>query len=169
MQRWLTTFPEFLWYYFSATDLIYILNSESTDYPAPTVHKHCARSVGAAKVNKALSFPWELPLGDRRPRPHPLCSWMPVTQPWQPVFSVPLKPVFQKPPINIHHVSWSHGEREGCEDHGIWSHHFMGNRWRNSGNSVRLYFGGAPKSLQMVIAAMKLKGAYSLDGKLWPT
>ena len=33
----------------------------------------------------------------------------------------------------------------------------MGNRWGNSGNSVRLYFGGAPKSLQMVIAAMKLK------------
>ena len=24
------------------------------------------------------------------------------------------------------------------EDHGIWSHHFMGNRWGNSGNSVRL-------------------------------
>ena len=24
----------------------------------------------------------------------------------------------------------------------MWSHHFMGNRWRNSGNSVRLYFGG---------------------------
>ena len=23
--------------------------------------------------------------------------------------------------------------------HGIWSHHFMANRWRNSGNSVRLY------------------------------
>ena len=28
------------------------------------------------------------------------------------------------------------------EDHGIWSHHFMGNRWGNSGNSIRLYFGG---------------------------
>ena len=27
----------------------------------------------------------------------------------------------------------------------------------------------APKSLQMVIAAMKLKGAYSFEGKLWPT
>ena len=26
--------------------------------------------------------------------------------------------------------------------YGIWSHHFMGNRWGNSGNSVRLYFGG---------------------------
>ena len=25
---------------------------------------------------------------------------------------------------------------------GIRSHHFMGNRWGNSGNSVRLYFGG---------------------------
>ena len=28
---------------------------------------------------------------------------------------------------------------------------------------------GAPKSLQMVTAAMKLKDAYSLEGKLWPT
>ena len=52
------------------------------------------------------------------------------------------------------------------EDHGIWSHHFMGNRWGNSGNSVRLYFWGAPKSLQMVIVAMKLKDTYSLEGKL---
>ena len=30
-------------------------------------------------------------------------------------------------------------------------------------------FGGAPKSLQMVTAAMKLKDAYSLEEKLWPT
>ena len=29
------------------------------------------------------------------------------------------------------------------EDHGIWSHHFMGNRWGNSGNSVRLILGGS--------------------------
>ena len=43
---------------------------------------------------------------------------------------------------------------------------FMENRWGNSGNSARLYFGGAPKSLQMVTAAMKLKDAYSLEGKL---
>ena len=26
--------------------------------------------------------------------------------------------------------------------YGIWSHHFMENRWGNSGNSVRLYFWG---------------------------
>ena len=48
----------------------------------------------------------------------------------------------------------------------IWSHHYLGNRRGNSGSSVRFYFGGAPKSLQMVIVAMKLKDAYSLEGKL---
>ena len=42
------------------------------------------------------------------------------------------------------------------EDHGIWSHHFMGNRWGNSGNCQTLFL-GAPKSLQMVTAAMKLR------------
>ena len=31
------------------------------------------------------------------------------------------------------------------------------------------FFLGDPKSLQMVIGAMKLKDAYSLEGKLWPT
>ena len=43
------------------------------------------------------------------------------------------------------------------------------NRWGNNVNSERLYFGGAPKSLQMVIATMKLKDACSLEGKLWQT
>ena len=65
--------------------------------------------------------------------------------------------------------SWLKAQHSENEDHGIRSHHFMGNRWGNSGNSVRLYFGGAPKSLQMVTAAMKLKDAYSLEEKLWPT
>ena len=49
-------------------------------------------------------------------------------------------------------------------DHVILSHHFMGNR---CGNSVRLFW--APKSLQMVTAAMKLKDTYSFEEKLWPT
>ena len=39
-------------------------------------------------------------------------------------------------------------------------------RWGNNGNGDRLYFGMAPKSLQMVTAAMKLKDAYSLEEKL---
>jgi len=42
----------------------------------------------------------------------------------------------------------------------------MANRWGNNGNSDRLYFGGLQKSLQMVIAAMKLKDACSLEEKL---
>ena len=54
------------------------------------------------------------------------------------------------------------------KDHGIWSHHFMGNMWGKSGKCQTLFF-WAPKSLQTVIAAMKFKDAYSLEGKLWPT
>ena len=40
----------------------------------------------------------------------------------------------------------------------------MGNRW-GTVETVTLFW-RAPKSLQMVIAAMKLKDAYSLEGKL---
>ena len=47
--------------------------------------------------------------------------------------------------------------------------YFMANRWWNSGNSDRFYFGGARKSLQMVTAAMKLKDACSLEEKMWQT
>ena len=41
----------------------------------------------------------------------------------------------------------------------------MGKQWKQW---LTLFF-WAPKSLQMVIVAMKLKDAYSLEGKLWPT
>ena len=45
--------------------------------------------------------------------------------------------------------------------------------WEIDGETVEtvsdFIFFGAPKSLQMVTAAMKLKDAYSLEGKLWPT
>ena len=67
--------------------------------------------------------------------------------------------------VKVETESWLKAQHSENEDHGIRSHHFMGNRWGNSGKSVRLYF-GAPKSLQMVTAAMKLKDAYSLEGKL---
>ena len=43
--------------------------------------------------------------------------------------------------------------------------------WKIDGKTVetvRLFL-GAPKSLQMVIAAMKLKDACSMEEKLWPT
>ena len=32
--------------------------------------------------------------------------------------------------------SWLKAQHSENEDHGIWSHHFMGNRWGNSGKSV---------------------------------
>ena len=39
--------------------------------------------------------------------------------------------------------SWLKAQHSENEDRGIWSHHFMGNRWENSGNSVRVYFWGS--------------------------
>ena len=44
--------------------------------------------------------------------------------------------------------------------------------WEIDGETVETvadFIFGASKSLQMVIAAMKLKDTYSLEGKLWPT
>ena len=38
--------------------------------------------------------------------------------------------------------SWLKAQHSENEDHGIRSHHFMANRWGNSGNSGWLYFGG---------------------------
>ena len=64
--------------------------------------------------------------------------------------------------------SWLKTQHSEIYGHGIQSHHFMANRWVNSGKSGWLHFGGALKSLQIVIAAMKLKDAYCLEGKLWP-
>ena len=43
--------------------------------------------------------------------------------------------------------------------------------WKIDGETMETVtlFWGAPKSLQMVIAAMELKDAYSLEGKFWLT
>ena len=44
--------------------------------------------------------------------------------------------------------------------------------WQIGGETTKAVKGfiwGATKSLQMVTAAMKLKDAYSLEEKLWPT
>ena len=44
--------------------------------------------------------------------------------------------------------------------------------WQIDGESVKAvadFFFWAPESLQMLIAAMKLKDAYFLEGNLWPT
>ena len=44
--------------------------------------------------------------------------------------------------VKVESESWLKAQHSENEDHGIWSPHFMGNRWANSGNSVRLYFWG---------------------------
>ena len=58
--------------------------------------------------------------------------------------------------------SWLKAQHSKNEDHGIQSHHFMGNRWGNSGNSVRLYFWG----LQMVDCSHEIKRCLLLGRKI---
>ena len=61
--------------------------------------------------------------------------------------------------------SWLKAQHAENEDHGIWSHHFMANmgkQWKQ----WQTLFSWAPKSLQMVIAAMKLKDVCTLKKKL---
>ena len=48
-----------------------------------------------------------------------------------------LKSLLMKMKVEL--KSWLKGQHSENEDHGIQSHHFMGNRW---GNSARLYFSG---------------------------
>ena len=36
--------------------------------------------------------------------------------------------------------SWLKTQHSKNKDHGIWSHHFMANRWGNNGNSDRIFF-----------------------------
>ena len=52
--------------------------------------------------------------------------------------------------------SWLKTQHSKHQDHSIWSHYFMANRWGSNGNSNRLHFLGL-QSLPMVTAAMKLK------------
>ena len=51
-----------------------------------------------------------------------------------------LKSLFMK--VRGEWKSWLKTQHSENYDHGIWSYHFMANRWGNSGNSDRLYFLG---------------------------
>ena len=116
------------------------------------------------KCQAGWSTSWNQDFGEKYQKPQ-ICRWQhPYGRNWR-----------TKEPLD----ESERGEWKSCLkaqhsenwDHGIHSHHFMTNRWGNSGNSGRLFLGkgGAPKSLQMVIAAMKLKDTCSLEEKLWPT
>ena len=73
--------------------------------------------------------------------------------------------IFPVPDVSVH-------SRENFFPCTFIIYHFLFN-WEIDGETVEtvsdFILGGAPKSLQMVIAAMKLKDAYSLEEKLWPT
>ena len=69
--------------------------------------------------------------------------------------------------IKVKQESDKDGLKLNIQKSGIWSHHFMANRWGTNWNSDRLYF--SPKSLQMVAVAMKLNDSCSLEEKLWQT
>ena len=62
--------------------------------------------------------------------------------------------------------SWLKAQHSENEDHGIRSDHFMANKMGKQWKQCQTLFWGAPKSLQMVIAARKLKDTYSLERKL---
>ena len=98
-------------------------------------------------------LPGDISVTSNMQTPPPL--WQKVKQDWEPLDESERR----------EWKSWLETQHSKNEDHGIWSHHFMANRW---GNSDRL-FSWAPKSLQMVTAAMKLKDVLSLEEKLWPT
>ena len=61
--------------------------------------------------------------------------------------------------------SWPKTQHSKNEDHGIWFHHFMANRWGKNGNNDILCFLGL-QNHWLLTAAMKLKDACSLEEKL---
>ena len=61
--------------------------------------------------------------------------------------------------------SWLKAQHSENEDHSIRSHHFMGNRWGKSGNSVRLYFLGS-KITADGDCSHEIKRHLFLEGKL---
>ena len=65
--------------------------------------------------------------------------------------------------------SWLKTQHSKNKDPSILSHQFMANWWGNNGSSERLYlffWGGVPKSLQMVTSAIKLKYTCSLEAAM---
>ena len=62
-------------------------------------------------------------------------------------------------------IFWLKTQHSKNKDHGVQSHRFMANRWGTNGKQWLTLFSWAPKSLQMVTAAMKLKRRLLLERK----
>ena len=61
--------------------------------------------------------------------------------------------------------SWLKTQHSKNEDHGIWAHHFMANRWGNSGNSGWLYILGSSKITADSDCSHEIKGRLLLGRK----
>ena len=48
--------------------------------------------------------------------------------------------------MKVKEESWLKAQHSENKDHGIWSHHFMANRWGNSGNCQTLFGGEGPQN-----------------------
>ena len=89
------------------------------------------------------SLPWPVPLG------WPYMAWLIVSlldKAVIHVISLVRKQRGIKEPLDESESrewkSWFKTQHSKKQDHGIWSQHFMANRWGNNGNSDRLYFLG---------------------------
>ena len=63
--------------------------------------------------------------------------------------------------------SWLKAQHSVNEDHGIWSHHFMANRWGNSGNRDFIW-GGGSKITADVDCSHEIKRHLLLGRKVMP-
>ena len=61
--------------------------------------------------------------------------------------------------------SWLKAQHSENWDHGIWCHHFMADRWGNSGTSGRLL---GSRIIAGGDCSHEIK-SYSLEDKLWPS
>ena len=96
-----------------------------------------------------------LPFPKLFPPPH-----LPIPHPW------PNNEMWNTESERGERKSWLKPQHSENEDHGIWSHHFMGNRWGNSGNSVRLFWRSGSKITADVDCSREIKRCLLLGRKI---
>ena len=62
--------------------------------------------------------------------------------------------------------TWIKSQHSNSDDHGIWSHHFIANRWREMEAVAEFIFLDSKITVEMMTAAMKLKDARFVEEKL---
>ena len=114
----------------------------SPEHPVPCIKPGLATRFTYDNIHVSMLFSQIIP-----PSPHPQspkdCSihlYLFCCLTYRVIVTIFLNSIYMR--YNILWKSWLKAWHSENKDHGIWSHHFMGNRWGNSGNRVRLYFWG---------------------------